>query len=174
MERSKTQNSESSQTRALPTARVAALKLLAARRLTESQLWQRLVRRGYEDETIAETVMRCRRDGLLDDRLFASLYVEGKTKALGDARLVAELVKRGIDRDAARASVRDADRGEEQRLSAAIDKLFRTRPSVSYPSAARALERLGFPTAAIYRALRARSVECAPFGDLSDLHERVD
>ncbi len=150
-------------------ARVAALKLLAARRLTESQLWQRLARRGYDDDAIAEAVERCRRDGSLDDRLFATLFVDGRAKALGDARLVGDLVKRGIDRDAARLSVREAERSEDDRLAAAVEKVFRTRPGISYPSAARALERLGFPTAGIYRALRARSVDVAPFGDLTGL-----
>jgi SOS response regulatory protein OraA/RecX len=77
-------------------------------------------------------------------------------KAVGNSRLVAELVRRGIDRDAAKASVASAERDQEERLGSAIDKLFRTRSNLSYPSAARALERLGFPASAIYRQLRDR------------------
>ncbi len=128
--------------------------MLGRQRLTESQLWTRLIRRGYEPEEVRSAVARCKAEGYLDDALFARLFVEGRVKAVGDARLVAELVRRGVDRETARANVAAADRGEGERLAAAAAKLFRTRPTLSYPSAARALERLGFPTPAIYRYLR--------------------
>jgi regulatory protein len=130
--------------------------MLAQRRLTEVQLRERLARRGYADDDVRSAVESCKRDGFVDDALFAQLFVDGRPKAVGDARLVAELVRRGIDRDAAKASVASAERDQDGRLALAIDKLFRTRPNLSYPSAARALERLGFPAAAIYRHLRER------------------
>jgi regulatory protein len=130
--------------------------MLAQRRLSESQLWERLARRGYPDDEIRSAVESCKRDGFVDDALFARLFVDGRVKAVGNARLVAELVRRGIDRDAAKASVASAERDQEERLGSAIDKLFRTRSNLSYPSAARALERLGFPASAIYRQLRER------------------
>ena len=139
------------------TARVAALRLLAQRRLTEAQLWTRLERRGYVADEIASAVATCKRDAFVDDALFARLYVDGRGKAVGNARLVAELVRRGIDRHAARASVETSEREESERLTAALEKLFRTRASLSYPSAARALERLGFPSPLIYRHLRERA-----------------
>jgi SOS response regulatory protein OraA/RecX len=131
--------------------------MLAGRRLTEAQLWAQLGRRGFSDDETRSAVESVKRDGFLDDALFARLFVDGTMKALGDARLVAELVRRGIDRDAACRSVAGAERSESQRLAAAVDKLFRTRAALSYPSAARALERLGFPAPSIYRMLRARA-----------------
>jgi SOS response regulatory protein OraA/RecX len=138
-------------------ARLTALRILAARRLTESQLWQRLARRGYSDDEIRVAVASCIADGFVDDGLFAKLYIDGRPKAVGDARLVAELVRKGIDRGSAQRAVAQAEREEPERLTAAIEKLFRTRPSLSFPSAARSLERLGFPTHAIYRELRDRA-----------------
>jgi SOS response regulatory protein OraA/RecX len=136
-------------------ARIVALRLLAQRRLTEAQLWARLERRGYDREETLAAVESVKRDGFLDDLLYARLFIDGRAKALGDARLVAELVKRGIDRDAANRSVRSAERSEAERLEEARQKLFCTRPGLGYPSAARALERLGFPAPAIYRHLRS-------------------
>jgi SOS response regulatory protein OraA/RecX len=138
-------------------ARIAALRLLAQRRLTEAQLWARLERRGYGLEELEAAVASCKRDGFVDDAIFAQLYVDGRSACLGDARLVADLVRRGIDRAAAARSVECAGRSEDERLAAAIEKLFRTRSALSYPSAARALERLGFPAPSIYRRLRLRA-----------------
>jgi SOS response regulatory protein OraA/RecX len=142
--------------------------MLAQRRLTQAQLTQRLYARGYEAEEVREAVDACKSTGYLNDELFARLFVEGRVKPVGDARMVAELVRRGIDREAAVASVADAEHGEEERLEVALGKLFRTRPSINYPAAARALERLGFSTAAIYRKLREHAQSEALLGAASE------
>jgi regulatory protein len=141
----------------MASARVTALRMLAQRRLTEAQLHGKLARKGFDDESVAAALASCRRDGLLDDALYATLYVETKRAAVGDARLVAELVKRGIDRDAARERVTSAETPESQRIGAAYDRIRRTNPALSYQSAARKLERLGFPASLIYRVLRERA-----------------
>ena len=141
----------------MPSARVTALRLLAQRRLTEVQLHTKLTRRGFDDEAVAAAVASCKRDGLVDDRLYASLYVEGKRAVVGDARLVAELVKRGIDREAARAGVASSETPETERIGAAYERVRRLNPRLSYPAVARKLERLGFPASLIYRVLRERA-----------------
>jgi regulatory protein len=138
--------------------------MLAMCRLTEAQLRQRLAARGYADEAIAGAISSCKRDGYIDDALFASLYVEGPRKAVGDVRLVAELVRRGIDREAAQRAVSAAPRTQTERIALAFDKLRRAKRELSYQSSARALERLGFPTSLIYRVLREHAATA--FGEL--------
>ncbi len=136
---------------------MAALRALTLRRLTEAQLWRRLERRGYDEEAVRDAIATCKRLGYLDDRLFAQLYIDGRRKPVGDVRLVADLVRRGIAREAAVASVAKAERDQDARLAAAIERIYQRRPTVAYPNVARALERLGFPAPAIYRHLRARA-----------------
>ncbi len=144
--------------------------MLAARRLTEAQLWDKLLTRGYDHAAVGDAIERCKADGYVDDEVFARLYVEGKGKSVGNARLVAELVRRGIDRVAACASVATADRDEQMRLDDALAKVRRTRSSLGYAAIARALERLGFPAHAIYRTLReeARNDPNLSVGDMDE------
>ncbi len=140
-------------------ARVAALRILANRRLSEAQLWSRLERKGYNAEEIREAVADCKRNGYLDDRLFAALFVEQKRKPLGNTRLRGELIKRGIDRAIAAEVVEEATRDEAERIDLAIEQIFKMKAQTSYPSAARALERRGFPASLIYRKLRVLAAQ---------------
>jgi SOS response regulatory protein OraA/RecX len=134
--------------------------------LTEAQLWRRLEGRGFPGDGVLEAVERCKRDGFVDDRLYARLYVETKRTALGDARLVGELVRKGIERDAAMQAVRELEGSESDRCSTALASLQLRQPSVSYPVLARKLERLGFAASTIYRTLRLHAAEFGPLADV--------
>jgi SOS response regulatory protein OraA/RecX len=78
-------------------------------------------------------------------------------QSVGDRRLVADLVKRGIQHDLARSLVEQSRLSEEERLIAAYAKVLRARPRCSMPTAAQTLERRGFAASTVYRFLRSEA-----------------
>ena len=146
-------------------AYAAALRLLARQRLAEAQLYQRLERKGFDDALIRDAVERAKREGFVDDRLFAQLYLE-KKRRLGDARLVGELVRKGIDREAALHVVGSLEDDEASRCAEAFAALVCRKADIAYPSAARRLERLGFAASTIYRVLRAHAARYGPLSEV--------
>jgi hypothetical protein len=58
--------------------------------------------------------------------------------------------------------VADLEEDEATRCAAAFTKLSGKMPEIAYPSAARRLERLGFPAATIYRTLREHAAQFGP------------
>lgn len=141
--------------------------MLTMRRLTEAALFAKLERKGFSEEEVRAAVARCKTERYLDDRLFAQLHVESalERRNVGNRRIVAELVRKGVDPEAARAAASAGERSERDRAESAVERMLRVEPSRSYASLARALERLGFPTPLIYDVLRSHA---AAFGPLSE------
>ncbi len=92
----------------------AALRLLSYRPRSETELRQRLARRGAPPALVDSTLERLRELGLVDDAAFAQAWVEGRERASPRGRrlLHQELRAKGVDSDASREVVEGVDEAE--------------------------------------------------------------
>jgi len=76
----------------------SALRLLSLRPRAEAEIKQRLVRKGYDEAVIEETLNRLREKELLDDSRFAQAWVENQStfRPRGRRLLKLELRQKGV------------------------------------------------------------------------------
>ncbi|NEG89576.1 regulatory protein RecX [Bifidobacterium aerophilum] len=90
--------------------REAALRLLDAAPRSSGALRERLLDKGYDGETVDAVIERLIEVNLLDDEYYARSAVRYCTERLMGARgAFMELLRKGVDRDAARRAVDEAD-----------------------------------------------------------------
>jgi regulatory protein len=110
-------------------AYVAALAMLARRELSESQIRQRLGRRGYEAGDIDTAVTRLKGERAIDDRRTAEAIARSETslKRRGKLRVRQQIQRAGIRGDAAREALDTVFEGidDEALLAAALSKRLR-------------------------------------------------
>ncbi len=106
-----------------------AASLLAGTDHCRRGLRRKLADRGYGEEEISAALDRLTREGFLDDRRYAGLWIEFRQRRTREGRrlLLEGLVKRGVDRETAAAAVREAAASEAYRaaLAAAYERILR-------------------------------------------------
>ena len=107
----------------------AALTLLSARELSETQLRTRLKRRQLDADDIDDAVARLKADGTLNDRrvAIALARIESTIKHRGRARVIQKIRQAGIDADIAADAVHDVfeDVDEGALLDRALERRLR-------------------------------------------------
>ena len=78
----------------------AALRLLRVRPRTGGELRRELVRRKHRAEAVTTVLADLDSKGILDDRLFARLWIKERIekKGFGKRRIASELLSKGVDR----------------------------------------------------------------------------
>ncbi len=144
-----------------PGAYLAALKLLAARELSEAQVRQRLARRGYETDDIDLAISRLKTERALDDARVAGAIARRETsvRKRGKLRVQLALTRAGIDRGDARRAIDDtfAQMDAGALIQAALAKRLRGRDTLKddaeFARLYRYLAGQGFDADEIRRAL---------------------
>lgn len=110
-------------------AYIAALTLLSARELSETQLRARLTRRQHQADAIDAAIARLKEDRTLDDRRVARALARMETsiKHRGRARVIQKIRQAGISAAIAEDAVKEIfeDVDENDLLERALDRRLR-------------------------------------------------
>jgi regulatory protein len=145
-------------------ARVAALKMLARRELSEAQVRQRLTRRGYDASDIEAAVERLKADRSIDDARVAGAIArtEVSIRRRGKRRVVQQIQQAGISRAAARQAADETfeEMNEETLLASALNRRLKSDRTIvderEFQRLYRYLIRQGFDADDVFKALSAR------------------
>lgn len=103
-------------------ARDQCIRLLAARPRTRSELQTALVKRGYDEDVIAEILDRYSDVGIIDDEAFARAWVTSRhhSKGLAKRALAGELRRKGVSDDDLGAALEQVDDDSEVETARAL------------------------------------------------------
>jgi SOS response regulatory protein OraA/RecX len=101
----------------------AGLRFLETRSRSVDEVRRRLIQAGYRPELVGATIERLTSIGLLDDAIFARLWIESRDRARprGEAALRRELSLRGVSREEINEAL--AERRDEAKANAATHAL---------------------------------------------------
>jgi regulatory protein len=145
-------------------AYVDGLKMLARRELSETQVRQRLGRKGHSESDIDEAVERLRRERAIDDARVAEAIARTETtiRRRGKLRVRMQIQQAGIGKDIARRAIDEVFSAidDDQLIEASLKKRLRHRETIAddreFQRLYRYLVGQGFETDKIMRVLEAR------------------
>jgi regulatory protein len=116
-------------------AYVDGLKMLARRELSESQIRQRLARKGHSESDIDEAVERLRGERAIDDARVAEAIARTETsiRRRGKLRVRMQIQRAGIGKDIAKHAVDEVFSGidDDELIEAALRKRLRHRETIA-------------------------------------------
>jgi regulatory protein len=147
----------------------AALRLLAARERSRTELRTKLAGKGYPRDTIDDVLARLQETHLQSDERFAEAFATEaqRSRGLSSYAVQGELRRRGVDKDLAAHAATEAPEEEEARAEElAARKAARLAgypPDVRYRRILSFLARRGYP-AELCRRLATRAADVDPAG----------
>tara|TARA_Y100001001_G_scaffold61528_1_gene58472 strand:+ start:987 stop:1463 length:477 start_codon:yes stop_codon:yes gene_type:complete len=138
-------------------ARNSAMRLLARREHSRTELHGKLVGRGFENDSVEELLQGLEDQDLLSDERFAmSLIASRAETGYGPKRIDLELRNRGVSEELAREALAKAEVDWGQQVTDQAVRKFGSDPAQTFPEwarRARYLERRGFGQDAIRLAI---------------------
>jgi regulatory protein len=147
-------------------ARASCLRLLERGPRTRAELAAALAKKGVPDDAAEQVLSRFTEVGMIDDALFASLWVASRHRGRGLASraLSQELRRKGVDGEVAQAALEELDPEQELATARALvqRRLIGTRgltPDAQVRRLAGMLARKGYPAGTAFRVVREALAE---------------
>jgi len=147
-------------------ARTSCLRLLERGPRTRAELAAALANKGVPDDAAEQVLSRFAEVGLIDDALFASMWVTSRHRGRGLASraLSQELRRKGVDGEVAQAALEELDPEQELATARALvqRRLAGTRgltPDAQVRRLAGMLARKGYPAGTAFRVVREALAE---------------
>lgn len=141
----------------LTRAKKRALYLLTDMDRTEAQLYEKLKKTGYSEETIAKAMAYVKGYGYINDKKYAAHYLEVMQESRSKLRIRMDLQKKGVPKDIIDETFTlYGDYDERPLIRRLAEKKMRTLPSddpKSRQKVAAFLGRKGFKSHDIYEVL---------------------
>ena len=136
-------------------AKSVAVKLLSRREHSAFEIRDKLQKRDFEEEEIAQAIRDLEQGGWLSDERYAEAYIRMRQqKGFGPLRIAIELNERGVDERIIDTYLQDVEDSWQQILEQQYLKKYKNRPVEDYSDKAkriRFLQYRGFHLDAIYR-----------------------
>ncbi len=147
-------------------ARTSCLRLLERGPRTRAELAAALANKGVPDDAAEQVLSRFAEVGMIDDALFASMWVTSRHRGRGLASraLSQELRRKGVDGEVAQAALEELDPEQELATARALvqRRLAGTRgltPDAQVRRLAGMLARKGYPAGTAFRVVREALAE---------------
>ena len=138
-------------------AKSVAVKLLSRREHSALEIRDKLQKRDFEEEEVAQAISELQQGGWLSDERYAEAYIRMRQqKGFGPIRIAMELHERGVEENIVEAFIDDSEQSWQQILQRQYLKKYKNRPVKDYNDKAkriRFLQYRGFPLDAIYRII---------------------
>ncbi|MBT8119884.1 MAG: recombination regulator RecX [Gammaproteobacteria bacterium] len=136
-------------------AKSVAVKLLSRREHSAFEIRDKLQKRDFEEEEIAQAICELEQGGWLSDERYTEAYIRMRQqKGFGPLRIAIELNERGVDERIIDTYLQDVEDSWQQILEQQYLKKYKNRPVEDYSDKAkriRFLQYRGFHLDAIYQ-----------------------
>ena len=150
---------------------VTGLRMLARRELFSIQIRERLVRKGFTENSVDDAIYRLCLEGAIDDRRAAGAYARyaAEIKSRGRRRTLRELGEFGVNTNDAQEAISEAYAGVSE--AALLSRVLCRRLTGPIETQAQfrrlygALLRQGFEASAVVVALKSKTALTPQFND---------
>ncbi|NNM83401.1 MAG: regulatory protein RecX [Burkholderiales bacterium] len=132
-----------------------ALRFLARREYSKTELFERLTREGCEPDAVREVLAELEKEGLLSDERYVEQILNARIGRYGRQHILKELSEKGISHELAGRAREKIDEAEQDALKSVWERKFGKKPQDRKELAkqVRFLQGRGFSLDEIFRVI---------------------